>query len=331
MEDAAATPETSGPARNVTMEEFQVVGLAGPIAGIDQIDCHVLEQAYLRAAEAAHAAGREIETRAYCLLASLCGLHFKIDDPATVFGPQWVMNGRRTAIPEDFRGDQNSVLEAIITQLSNPGLRARVVDVAWINNRRARTAAIAAIEAYCEAVEGLMSGRYRDRFELAFKVSVEQVNLIHRALQIASQINKRGQIPDRIQQNLSNLYVDAQHAIEPIPFGRLGRLRLHHELIADDQLAADAEAMALLAAEQSRTYPLAIKAVWDLAADVHAKSGDAVASRRCRLNGVNQTLAMRNEVQGHALAVASWTRTAISELRNIPDTREQRENLRHEL
>jgi hypothetical protein len=326
MEDNAGIKSDGIPI--VTFAEFQVVDLSGPIAGSDHVNCYELERAYLNAAEAAHLSGSDVDTRVYRLLAALCSLHFKVDDPAYVYGPQWTINGRRTAIPEDFRGDQNSALEHIIMQLPNPGLRARVADVVWINNRRSQTAAMAVMEAYCEAVEGLMRGRYRDRVDLQSKVSVEQIDLIHRALQVASQTHKRGRIPDRIQRNLHELYTIAQHAVEPIPFVRIGRLRLLHDLITNQELAADAEAVAQLAAPNA--HPLAIKSVWDLAADAHAKT-DAVASRQCRLNGVDQTLAMRKAVQGHTLAVASWTRTAISELRLIPDTRQQREDLRREL
>ncbi len=314
----------------VTVEDFRSVDLTAPIAGLDRVDCHAFERAYQQASESARTASRAIESNAYRLLASLCSLHFKVEDRAGVFGPQLVMSGRRTAIPDDFRGEQNHALEKIIPDLANPGLRARIADVVWTNDRRAGAAARAAVDAYCEAVEGLGNGRYRDRFENQPQASVEEIDLIHRALQIVGQISKKGQIPDRVGDNLTRLYELARHAVESIPFERIGRLRLYYGLISATELATDAEALAQVSAEQPKTDPLAIKKVWDLAAEAREKSGDAAASRRCRLNGVDQTLAMRNMVQG-ASAAASWIRTAISELRHIPDTREQRENLRREL
>ena len=75
---------------------------------------------------------------------------------------------------------------------------------------------------------------------------------------------------------------------------------------------------------------MAIKAVWDLAAEAQTQAGDPAASRQCELNSVQQTLEMRKQVGG-ASAAAHWTRTAISELRTIQGTQAQREVLRLEL
>lgn len=314
----------------VTLDELEAVDLTTPIADVDQVDCHVLEQRYQQAAIAAEAVGEAVAGRVYRLLASLCSFHFKVEDRAGAFGPQLVLNDRRTAIPDDFRGAQNQALAAILPDIAHPGLRARIADTVWTNDRRQVAAANVAIDAYCEALEGLGTGLYRGRLEHQAQASFEEIDLVHRALQIASQINKKGQVPERVRDNITRLYETAKLAVEPIPFERVGRTRLLHQLISPAELAADAENVGLAAMRQPKTYPLAIKAVWTLGAFAREQAGDTTGAQEFRLKAIDQTLAMRNEVHG-ASAAASWIRTAISELRHIPDTKDLRESLHREL
>jgi hypothetical protein len=101
----------------------------------------------MAAAHAAQAAGRQSEAHVFRLFEQLCGFNFKVDDRAGVFGPQANMSGRRTAIRDDFRGEQNRVLETIVSEITHPGLRARVADVVWTNDRKSVGSANAAIDA----------------------------------------------------------------------------------------------------------------------------------------------------------------------------------------
>jgi hypothetical protein len=332
MSDNKQTPTTDTPPQPslITLTDFDAVDFLGPIAEVNQVDCHVLEAIYLRAAKAADEAKREPDFGVYRLLTSLCGLHFKVEDQAGVFGPQWAINDKRSAIPDDWRGEQNRILAELIPRLRHPGLRARVADVVWTCNKKVGEAAHAAIDAYCEAAEGLGSGVYKDRFQSSIQASQEEIDLIQRALQIASQVTKKGKLPDRVIDNITRLYDLARGNIEPVPFSKIARLRLQHELIDPGALAFDAEAVATAASANANRYPLAIKAVWDLAAAAHARAGDNDAKRRCQLSGVDQTLKMREQVDS-AAAAAGWTRTAIAELRQIEGTNAKREALRQEM
>jgi len=332
MSDDQQTPTAEMPPLSsvVTLEDFDAVDFLGAIAEVNQVDCHGLEAIYVKAAKAADEANRAADLRVFRLLVSLCGLQFKVEDQAGVFGPLWVINNQRSAIPDDWRGEQNRIFAALLPRLVHPGLRARVADVVWTNDLQASHAANTAIEAYCEAAEGLGSGVYKDRFDGKAQASLEEVDLVQRALQIASRITKRGKLPDRVIDNVTRLYELARDNVEPVPFNRIARLRLHYELINPGLLATDAEAVATAASAQTNRYALAIKAIWDLAAAAYGSAGDADAKRRCQLNGVDQTLEMRKQVDS-AAAAASWTRTAIAELRQIVGTNDKREALRVEM
>jgi len=329
-EQDAAVPDAPPGWQTVPLDELRAVDFLSPLNGVEKADCHALQSAYMNAVHTAQAAGRQSEAHVLRLFEQLCGIHFKVNDRAGVFGPQATMSGRRTAIPDDFRGEQNRVLESIVVEITHPGLRARIADVVWTNDRKSVGSANAALEAYCETVEGLVRGVYKPQFDMNLLATFDEIDLIYRAVQISAQINKKGQIPDRVRDNVALLYDLAQRGVEPIPFERLGRICLHYRLADAKSVAADAEAMAVMAAALPKTYPIAIKKVWALAADAYAEAGDRDASRRCRLEDVEQTLAMQKQVGG-AGAAAHWVRTAIHELRHINGTGERREELRAEL
>jgi hypothetical protein len=132
-----------------------------------------------------------------------------------------------------------------------------------------------------------------------------------------------------VKKNARLLYETAKTESEWVPFERIGRMHLDYRLDDASAVATDAEALAAAAGDLPK-FPLAVKRVWDLAADAYARAKDEQSSRRCRLKGVDQTLAMCQQVP-MAGAQASWVRTAIEELRHISGTTERREELRREL
>ena len=64
-------------------------------------------------------------------------------------------------IPADLRGDQSAVIAELVPTLRNPGLRARLADIVWINDRKLAAMAHRAIDSYCEAVQLVLDGKAR--------------------------------------------------------------------------------------------------------------------------------------------------------------------------
>ena len=275
------------------------------------------------------AAGRERDVRVYTVLAAICGMHFNVEDRAGAFTPQ-IMGDTRTAIPGDFRGEQNRVLRDLVPLIPHPLLRARIADISSTNDRSAVAAAHAAIDAYCETVDALGDGRYRARFDGGPEVSFDRMAFAQQALQIAERIGKKGQIHDRVRICVNGLSDLARTAGEPVPFARLGTLRLRYRLIPVADLAVEAEAVAVAVDTRSNAVPLATKSVWDLAAQAYDLARNADAARRCRLMSVEETLKMRGYVSTSG-AAAHWVGVAITELRMIPGTRDRCEALRLEM
>jgi hypothetical protein len=314
----------------VIVEDFKSIDFESPIAATDRADCMVLYQLFGQAARAAEATNNPRVVAVFKLLNSICSLHFKPDDRASPYGPLAQFDGKRSAIPDDFRGAQCEVLREILPTIRHPGLRARVADLVWLNDRKARDAAEAAVGAYTETVDALLDGKLKDQFDDMPAASFEKLSLLQRALQIASATSKRGQLPDQLRKTARRLYKLSFDTRACIPFDRLARLLMQYELIEASTVAKDGEAVAQAAIGGPKPYPLAIKAVWDCAAYAYQACGDTEASRRCLLRSVEQTIAMRDGVSG-AAAQAHWLRTAIAELRQIPGTNDQREALRREM
>jgi hypothetical protein len=267
----------------------------------------------------------------YRLLASACGLHFRLHDRAGAFGAKMTFGNGRTPIPEDWLGEQTDHLFEILDDVEHPALRARVADVVWTNDRKKGKAAAIAVMAYCDCVEGLMSGTYEDRFPTDNEVSLEEVDLIERASQIHSRSNKRtAPMHDRVTALLHVLYARALDHTDVVPLYRIATLLSRYSLITMDQLAADMEAAAGAAEQKPDPYPLAIKELWDLAAFAHEEAKRPDEQRRCQLASVEQTLKMALQT-GSSSAAAHWYRQAIGELRQIPGTEARREELRKEM
>lgn len=325
-EDEAETKSSWPEPRLVTLDEFNAIDFQAPIADLKKVECHNLETVYHRLSN--ETVGKDPSFEVWRILTGVCGLHFRVKDPGDTYGPQMVMGARRSFIPADWIGEQNEVFNALYKEITHPGLRARFADVVWVNDRRKGAAARDAIEAYCDAVEGLRDGRFEERFDYKTTVSNEELDLIERAIQISTVISKRGAaLPNRIVSNLMALYEAARDNLDVFPFERVARLCYRFDLLSDDQIARDAEALAIAAANGPDPYPLGIKEIWDLAAAAHRHQDRPEDERRCTLEGIEQTIKMGDHV-GQASAQAHWLRTAISELRRVSGTDDYREQLR---
>src|SRR5579862_5932568 len=325
-----ATAPREGNLTVATFEDFEAVDFFKPIAAQDIVECLALSESFSRASAAAEEAADQPATRVFSVLAALSGFHFRPSDRAQPFGPMLDLGNRRSPIPADYRGTQCDALLRILHRIPNPGLRARVADTVWLNDRKQSTAARQAIEAYSEAVEGLATGKYRPRFQSPTVVSIEQIDLATRALQIARAIHKKGAIPDGLASVVCALYETARDRVEVVPFCRCAELLLQHSQIDPLEFAKAAEEVVSAASSRPGVYHLAIKRVLDLAAEAYADLGDPVNARRCRLEGIEHTLAMRDEVPS-ALAKASWIRSAIEQLRGVEGTQNRQAQLFEEL
>lgn len=326
--DLSANNEQAGPELELaTVKDFEQTRVGSLLEFIDTLDFYSLDQQFSALSKKARAEGDGAAYRAYRVLMVVCSYHFSVDrDDA--FGPRFVVDGMRTPIPRDIAGAQSQVLATIAGSIDHPLVRARVADVAWHNHRNLHQSAGVAIESYCQAIEYYIEDKMSFDYEPPSGLSSKVVDLIERVFHIASSIGKRRNPPSCAVGAWNQLYAQSQTLSCFPSLSRLARLGQAFKLIEWTQVAEDAEKAAQNAVLSG--YAMAVKGVWELAAQAHHQSKNHEGFKRCKLQSIQQTLKMREGVTSY-LAKASWTRDAIRELRTIPGMKNELEELKLEL
>jgi hypothetical protein len=313
----------------VTLADFAAVDFEAPIRQLRIIDPRRLREVFAEAMAEADAQHDEAGLKVFSLLEAVTGIFLRPDDKANVWGPMGATAAWTTAVPSNFSGEQSEVLAVVSERVVNPGLRGRLADIAWSNHRRLGAVGVRAAQAYAAGVEGLLAGEFEPWMAKTELMLAEAGRDLHRMLQIVNGTSKKGKRPDWALQAFEKVYRRAQADLAPVPFVKAAELALHYDLLPEAQIAADAERLA--GDVPPETYPEATKKLWVLAARLHEKHGDADARRRCLIEAVEKTLAMRQFVAGSAAAEASWVMDALQELRHVQGVEAQEVELEAEL
>jgi hypothetical protein len=308
-------PESPSPElRSLATEaDFDVVDIEAPIRELRLADPHEMFTPYQRAIAAALEAKTEPAQVVYRLLAALCGIALQPSDRGSPWGPMMTFETGRTAIPEDFRGEQTATISAIVGKVESPGLRARLADIAWSNNRKDGRSAAIAVDAYCDTVTGLLDGSLNTSHGRA-EVQ-EALTFLHRAMLLAKDSTARNKRPPKVAQTFEAMHAAALAAKDIWTFVGIIDLGLDYGLRQPAIAAQELEALA--GTIPHGTYPMAVKRAWDLAARLYHNLDDKDGRQRCLKAAVQQTLAMREEVKGSAGAEAGWVMDALQQLRHV--------------
>jgi len=313
----------------VTVADFDAVDLEAPVRDSRRCDAHALAGLYSAALRDAEQAAREPDTAVYRLLNALLDIHLNPRDRGSVWGAKIVTSKWRTAVATDFQGEQSAILAVVAPKLSHPGVRARLADIAYTNDRRLGASAGVAVQAYRECVEGLLSGAFVSWHGGDFPAVGEGGLPLHRLLQVMDASTKKAKRPDWVRP-LVRSALDALKAVGLYPaFAETAELGLRYELFTADEIVDEVEGFA--AAAPTDVYPEAVKQVWLLAGRLWAKLGDRDGEVRCQIGAFERTLAMREGVRGSPGAEASWISDALIELRRIPGKQDQEIALEIEL
>lgn len=324
----SAEPNTDTRAPLVTIMQFASCDFEGPLAGNTSADALSFMLPYQQAAHEAKSAGRESDAQVFMLLHAICSIHFTPENRGRPWGPMFEMGNQRSMLPSDVRGPQSDVLESLLPAVENPVLRARLADVVWSNDKRRAGAAQVAVNAYVECAGGLSTGALKPEYGPAGMANFDSLKAVQRAVQIAYAVTKKGDaLPAAVAQQVRALYDAAMAEKAYVIFQRVASTALYYELIGEVEIADNAEALARSAAGE---YPMAVKGLWDMAAQLYQRLGNAEAQRRCQLGSVDQLLLMRDEC-GQAGAKASWVMDALQALRHIKGVEELEAKLEEEL
>lgn len=323
--DQTEEPARPRQLRRPTEADFAAIDFEAPARQSNYADAGDLFGAYEKAFVASRDAGDEAGQAVFRLLGQVCSMVLRPADPANSWLPLFsYADGTDSPALNDFRGEITTVLRAAAQTTGCLALQARLYDIAWANNRRDGASAAAAIDAYCEITQRLLSGALVTPYNMNAGMAAKTP--MHRALQIAWLTTKATNRPQRVIDTFNRLYNTVRAAGDVGILVHLAKLALEFHLKDPAVLAAELEQAAK--AVPHGTYPMAVKAAWDLAARLY--HNDAEARQRCLIGGVEQLLAMRTQVST-AGAEASWVMDALQLLRHVLGQEELKKTLESDL
>ncbi|HCL63815.1 MAG TPA: hypothetical protein DIC56_03015 [Rhizobium sp.] len=206
-------------------------------------DCHEYQSLFSKAAEVAERDGTENYAVVYAALSALCGFHFRPNDVNDPYGPMVQMDGKRSAIPEDFRGNAD-VVALMAETATHSTLKARLSDVAWLLNRRRVDLGLAAISAYCQTVRDVAAGVIKFPFEEANSpYSARARDLLKRALSLAAMRSVGLGKPEQaeVRQLVNELFYGALTGTNLRHVQRIAKLALHYDILPASEIGGSLE------------------------------------------------------------------------------------------
>jgi hypothetical protein len=326
----------SPPWLQATAADLVGLDFEAPIAASTTADSRELGDLFHAAMKANEAAGdaNTSAARVFSALSAVAGMHFKPHERNEPFGPMVTFtDGRRSAIPSDFRGEHANLLADMATRTKNPVLRARLADVCWLLDRKRGNLGGLAVAAYVEAVEKVDSGALKFRFSNKTGALQHGVrDYLRRAVDIGRAIG------------WEKAETVAARALVVLLRKRATQMRDHVPLLwfAELDLAVGASEPAevatgiddvLEALPPDVSSHIAVE-LWRLAARAYHLAKRDTDKYRCQSQAAER-LASDAEAaltkQGSALLASHLVSAAIAQLHGLPDRKERRIALRHRL
>ena len=311
----------------VTARDFVAVAVEAPLRETRNLDCWTLGSLYQAAASEAQEANDEPAVRVYALLSGIANIHFKPEDRAEPYGPQSVFDGRRSLIPSDLQGEQTAVIAEVVPTIHNPGLRARLADIVWYNERKLAPMAQQAIAAYCASVELVLDGKAEFFDEDRTASSIDGCNMLHRACQIARATGWNNPETARLKTLLATVIRDAVDRRDHRGFFNSAEFALQFGIDDAATIAADAEVFA----RSDSVDPHWAQDLWDLAARAHNTLQDQQQRDRCLVGAAESYVTIAEAAGGTGMVAASFFMDAIKALRRLPNTKQRRQELEERL
>ena len=317
--------ESLASAMVVTHDEFAAVDVEAPVRGSNKVDCWSLGSIYAAAASEEH--DNATAARVFRLLSDITNIHLKPGNQSEPYGPQFVMEGKRSIIPADLRGDQSTIIAEIVPAIHNPGLRARLADIVWYNDRKLAAMAPQAIDAYCEAVQFVLDGKaefFKDDRRASDKQGCE---MLRRACQVAHATGWKDPEASRLTALVEAVIQDAVNRQDHRGFSNSVEIGLQFGIGDPATIASNAEAFAT----SNEMDPHWSHDLWELAARAHHASEGHKERDRCRVGAAESFVAIADAAGGEGMVAASAFMDAIKALRRLPDTRDRRLELEERL
>ena len=311
----------------VSAEQFALVDVEAPIRVSKKVDCWSLGNLYVTAALKAKECDNEPAFRVFSLLSSIAKFNFKPEDQSEPYGPMFVFDGKRHMIPADLRGEQSAVIAELVPTIRNLGLRARLADIVWYNDRKLAAMAEQAIDAYSETVQSVLDGKAGFFDEDWTASSKEGCNLLRRACQIALATGRKEPGASKLKSLVNTVILDAIRRQDHNGFLNVGEIALNFGIDDPTVIATNAEKFA----KSNKIDYYESHDLWELAAQTHRQTGNKNDRDRCLNEAAETHVAIADANDGRGMIAASYIMDAIKALQQLPDTQQRRHELKEKL
>ena len=272
-------------------------------------------------ADAARERGSTREEAAYRLLGDLCSFRLALDSLANPFHPGFVTDAFQSAAPDAVSKPHIEALRALVPQVQDVRLRARMADFVWVQGR-GYPAAEAAVDAYLEMARPLTE---------ADVPWPEPLPHLERALQIALQLGRNAKPYERVSNFVSAL-LNQQGPYHPGFLSRqLLSLSAKHGLDDATELYTIAAGIADLA-DQASDWDRAER-YWSVAVELAGREPEMLREARRRLGESYVGRARDSLSHPHLgeITAANFLQHAIEALRSAGGQRDRVNELHAEM
>jgi hypothetical protein len=314
-----------------TLDDLNDFDFEGPVATSQSADSMELSDLFR---VAAGPVGEKTElpdtpsAHIFAMLWAVTGMHFKPREPNEPFGAAFVApDGRRSALPADFRGPPINVLAQMAERAKHPVLRARLADVSWLLDRKRGALAADATVAYVDVVKKVDSGCLKFRFDKdRGALKYDACDLLRRALMIGRAIGMEKPGPTAAREMVARLRTRALEKSLPIAMDWFGHLDLDFRI--SDPIGVGKDVEELIAVLPVETDPHSIVELWRLATRAYHLAKRDDDKYRAQSASAEQLVSMSKQ-QPSAMLASHLLAEAISELHGVPGNKDRRRQLNH--
>ncbi|MFT0732883.1 DUF4209 domain-containing protein [Ralstonia wenshanensis] len=306
----------------INSETLNSLDLDRLIEGVEQRECFAYGEELSRVERDEARWGPE-QLECLRFVGQVLAMTLKPDQPGEPYGPMFVFGDRRSAIPADFPKTELLGFQEWVMSLGDPELRARFLDVLWLQTR-SFPAAQASVEAYLASAL---------RLEHPEEWTACQERL-ERALRLAASLGKGGaDLRSRVLCEIVAM-LQRHRGTDPLYLSlRLTQLLLEFKHGDPQQFASFATTAAIAAREASEFWRA--RDHYKLAAECYRVAGNADAEGAALRNAaeclIKEAELAHRQPGRSAIAAASILSDAIEAMRQAPGGRDRANELHEQL
>ena len=281
------------------------------LAESDKQECWDYGEVFSARAEEAEKAGENRAATAWRLLRNLVQVMLQASDRSEPFRPWLEMQGRRTLVPTDLNDTTVPAVYALAKQVSDPELRARLMDTIW-DARRDHLAAREAIQCYLQSAARLMDPEQWPPY----------VERCERALRLAKHI-RDDDLQDKVLSEIEDRVLELDGTDPLYMTNRLMELLIEFDRGDPERMSAIAEKAASLA-EGSKEFDKARSHLENLVRwSRMSKNAEAERGAKIRIAASYEHQSQLRSSDGDHLVAAHWLERAHEVYRSISGMRDK--------